>query len=61
MRRTSLPVSSADNPYVDAQGRTDAELYLMGVLDGSVVAGRRIKQLAEKMLPRIRNGYLSWH
>ena len=53
--------SSADSPYIDAQGRTDAELYLMGVLDGSVVAGRRMKQLAEKMLPRIRNGYVKWH
>lgn len=53
----SLPSSAADNPYVDAQGRTDAELYLMGCLDGSIVAGRRMKQLAEKMLPRIRNGY----
>lgn len=57
----SLPTSSADNPYVDTQGRTDAELYLMGCLDGSIVAGRKMRQLAEKMLPRIRNGYLSWH
>ena len=56
-----MAASYADNPYVDAQGRTDAELYLMGCLDGSIVAGRRIKQLAEKMLPRIRNGYLCWH
>lgn len=55
-----MPASSADNPYVDAQGRTDAETYLMGCLDGSIVAGRKLKQLAEKMLPRIRNGYLGW-
>lgn len=59
-RRTSLSASFADNPYVDAQGRTDAELYLMGVLDGSIVAGRRLKQLAEKMLPRIKHGYGKW-
>lgn len=52
--------SSVDNEYVDAQGRTDAELYLMGCLDGSIVAGRRIKQLAEIMLPRIREGYKGW-
>ena len=52
--------SSADNPYVDGQGRTDAELYLMGCLDGSIVAGRRLKALAEKMLPRIREGYKGW-
>ena len=56
----SVP-SSAANPYVDAQGRTDAELYLMGCLDGSIVAGRKMKALAEKMLPRIRNGYDRWH
>ena len=58
--RTGLASSYVDNPYVDAQGRTDAELYLMGVLDGSIVAGRRIRQLAERMLPRIRNGYDRW-
>lgn len=52
--------SYADNPYVDGQGRTDAELYLMGCLDGSIVAGRRLKALAKKMLPRIRNGYKQW-
>lgn len=52
--------SSVANPYIDAQGRTDAELYLMGCLDGSIVAGRRIKALAKKMLPRIRKGYRSW-
>jgi len=55
-----LAASFADSPYVDAQGRTDAELYLMGCLDGSIVSGRRIKALAEKMLPRIRNGYKQW-
>lgn len=52
--------SYADSQYVDAQGRTDAELYLMGVLDGSIVAGKRLRQLAERMLPRIRNGYGRW-
>ena len=55
-----MAASSADSPYVDAQGRTDAELYLMGCLDGSIVAGRRLKALAEKMLPRIRDGYKGW-
>lgn len=55
-----MAASSADNPYVDAQGRTDAELYLMGCLDGSIVAGRRMIQLAERMLPRIRHGYGKW-
>lgn len=59
-RRTSLQPSYADSQYVDAQGRTDAELYLMGVLDGSIVAGKRLRQLAERMLPRVRNGYGRW-
>ena len=53
--------STVDNPYIDAQGRTDAETYLMGVLDGSIVAGRKLVQFAEKMLPRIREGYKQWH
>ena len=49
------------NRYVDSQGRTDAETYLMGVLDGSIVAGRKLMKLARKMLPRIRDGYKQWH
>lgn len=56
----SLKHSSADNPYIDEQGRTDAELYLMGVQDGTIPAGRRLIKLADKMLPRIRNGYKSF-
>lgn len=35
--------------------------YLNGVLDGSIVACKRIKQLAEMMLPRFENGYKQWH
>lgn len=57
----SSRASSADSQYVDAQGRTDAELYLMGILDGSITAGKKLIKLAEKMLPRIRNGYKRWH
>lgn len=57
----SSRASYADSGYVDAQGRTDAELYLMGVLDGSVVAGQKVIKLAKKMLPRIRDGYKRWH
>lgn len=33
----------------------------MGVLDGSIVAGNKLKQFAEKILPRIREGYKRWH
>lgn len=35
--------------------------YFERVLDGRIVAGRRIKQLAEIMLERIENGYKDWH
>ena len=47
--------------YTDERGRTDAELYLQGALDGEFVAGEKIKKLAEKYLPRIRKGYKQWH
>ena len=56
-----MPSSTAGNPYVDENGRTDAETYLMGVLDGSIVAGQKMVKLAKKMLPRIRDGYKRWH
>lgn len=59
--KMSSRASSADNPYVDAQGRTDAELYLMGVIDGSIVAGEKLIKLAKKMLPRIRDGHKQWY
>ena len=35
--------------------------YLTNVLEGKIVACKRIKQLAEMMLPRIENGYKQWH
>ena len=35
--------------------------YFEQVLDGRIVACKRIKQLAETMLPRIENGYKDWH
>ena len=58
--RSSVDSTFSDNPYVDAQGRTDAETYLMGVQDGTIVAGRKLIKLADKMLPRIRNGYKNY-
>lgn len=61
LRRTSLRASSADSPYLDSQGRTDAELYLMGILDGSITSGQKMVKLAKKLLPRIRDGYRQWH
>lgn len=60
-RATPSQPSTAARPLLDAQGRTDAEAYLQGALDGSIVAGKRLKALAEKMLPRFDAGYKEWH
>lgn len=38
-----------------------AERYLLDVAAGTVVVGKRIKQLADMMLPRFEDGYKRWH
>ena len=38
-----------------------AEKYLRDVADGKLVVNKRIKQLAEMMLPRFDDGYKRWH
>lgn len=43
-------------PYI-VDGKTDAERYLEGCLDGSIVACKKIKKLAEIMLPRFHSEY----
>ena len=40
---------------------SDAERYLLDVQSGKIVACKRIKQLAEMMLPRFEGGYKRWH
>ena len=40
---------------------SDAEKYLLDVQSGKVVACKRIRQLAEMMLPRFENGHKKWH
>ena len=40
---------------------SDAERYLRDVLGGRITACKRIKQLAETMLPRFDGGYKRWH
>lgn len=48
--------------YVDDDGKTDAERYLEGCLDGTYVVGRTIKRLAKKMLKEIDEGCKGrWH
>ena len=45
---------------VEARVMSDAESYLTAVRNGDIVACKRIKQLAEMMLPRFENGYKRW-
>ena len=40
---------------------SDAERYLLDVQSGKVVACKRIRQLADMMLPRFEHGYRRWH
>lgn len=40
---------------------SDAEKYLLDVRSGNIVSCKRIKQLAEAMLPRFKDGYKEWH
>ena len=40
---------------------SDAERYLLDVQSGKITACKRIKQLAEMMLPRFEGGYKRWH
>ena len=57
-------MSDAYSPYLCADGvdgKTDAEAYLEGIVDGSIVSGRKMRKLARKMLGRIADGYKRWH
>lgn len=47
--------------YVDNDGRTDAEIYLTGIYDGSIIACKEMRQLADMMLPRFHDQYKQWH
>ncbi|MBR2684336.1 MAG: terminase large subunit [Atopobiaceae bacterium] len=40
---------------------SEAEQYLLDVKSGKITACKRIKQLADMMLPRFANGYKRWH
>lgn len=40
---------------------SDAEKYLLDVAAGKITVCKRIKQLAEMMLPRFKDGYKRWH
>ena len=59
-KQTRSQLSTVARPLIDEDGLTDAETYLQGVADGSIVAGKRLKKLAEMMLPRFKKGYKEW-
>ncbi len=40
--------------------KSDAQKYFEAVLDGKITACKKIKQLANMMLPQIKNGYKEW-
>lgn len=40
---------------------SEAEKYLLDVQSGKITACKRIRQLAEMMLPRFEHGYKRWH
>lgn len=53
--------STPSNPPYIVDGKTDAERYFEGCIDGTYVVCRHVKKLANIMLPRIRDGYKNWH
>lgn len=56
---SSRPAGSP--PYIDEDGKTDAEKYLEACLDSTIVACNKIKKLAARILPEMRDGYRIWH
>lgn len=51
---------TTSSPYIDELGETDAERYLCGCLDGTYVVGKKMKQLAARMLNEMANGYKNY-
>ncbi|MBR2681940.1 MAG: hypothetical protein IKE22_01570, partial [Atopobiaceae bacterium] len=49
--------ASMPSRYMDELGRSDAEVYLTGIYDGSIIASKYMRQLAEIMLPRFHEEY----
>lgn len=57
---SSMP-STPDSPPYLVDGKLDAQRYLEGCLDGSVIVCDYVKKFADIMLPRITDGYKNWH
>ena len=41
--------------------KSEAEKYLEAVQKGRITTSKKVRKLADKMLPQIRNGYKEWH
>ena len=57
---SSMP-STPDSPPYLVDGKLDAQRYLEGCLDGSIIVCDYVKKFADIMLPRITDGYKQWH
>ena len=55
---TSMLLSA---PYIDKDGKTDAEKYLTAINDGRIVACSHMRRLSDIMLPRFDSEYHGFH
>ena len=49
--------STLSSDYIDADGKTDAEKYLEQIKDGTIIACRHMRRLADILLPRFNEEY----
>lgn len=49
--------STLNSDYIDADGKTDAEKYFEQIKDGTIIACRHMRRLADILLPRFNEEY----
>lgn len=57
----SSTLSTPNSPPYIVDGKTDAERYLEGINDGSIVASKWMRKLSDMMLPRFHEEYHGYH
>ena len=57
----SMPSMLLSAPYIDGDGKTDAEKYLTAINDGNIVACSHMRRLSDIMLPRFSGEYHGFH
>lgn len=57
----SSTLSTPNSPPYIVDGKTDAERYLEGINDGSIVASKWMRKLSDIMLPRFHGEYHGYH